>query len=145
MRSIMLKEKPNAKIAVLYQNDDCGKDYLKGIQEGLGDKAAWMIVAEATYEVTDPTVDFADRHAEVARCRMFFNIARRSSRRRPSARWPRSAGSRCTSSTASRLHRRRHEAGGTRKCRGRDFGAYLKDPTDPQWKDDAGMKDLDDS
>ena len=53
----LLKEKPNAKIAVLYQNDDFGKDYLKGLKSALGDKAASMVAAEASYEVTDPTVD----------------------------------------------------------------------------------------
>ena len=53
----ILKEKPNAKIAVLYQNDDYGKDYLKGLKDGLGDKAASMIVAEDAYEVAEPTID----------------------------------------------------------------------------------------
>ncbi len=53
----ILKNLPNAKIAVLYQNDDFGKDYLIGLQEGLGDKAAKMIVATKTYETSDPTVD----------------------------------------------------------------------------------------
>jgi branched-chain amino acid transport system substrate-binding protein len=53
----ILKEKPDAKIAVLYQNDDYGKDHLNTLKAGLGDKAKAMIVAEASYEVTDPTVD----------------------------------------------------------------------------------------
>src|ERR1700727_1933771 len=53
----ILKEYPNAKVGVLYQNDDLGKDYLNGIKSGLGDKAAKMIVAEASYEVSDPTID----------------------------------------------------------------------------------------
>src|SRR5579871_831278 len=53
----ILKEKPNARIAVLYQNDDYGKDYLKGLKGGLGEKAASMIVAEDAYEVTEPTID----------------------------------------------------------------------------------------
>src|SRR5437867_5479580 len=53
----ILKEHPNAKVGVLYQNDDLGKDYLNGIKAGLGDKAAGMIVAEASYEVADPTID----------------------------------------------------------------------------------------
>ena len=53
----LLKNKPNAKIAVLYQNDDYGKDLLKGVKDGLGAAGAKMIVAEATYEVSDPTVD----------------------------------------------------------------------------------------
>src|SRR6187455_3488242 len=53
----ILKEKPNAKIAVLFQNDDYGKDYLKGLKDGLGAKAASMIVAEESYETTQPTID----------------------------------------------------------------------------------------
>jgi ABC-type branched-subunit amino acid transport system substrate-binding protein len=53
----ILKEKPNAKIAVLYQNDDFGKDYLKGLKDGLGDKASSMIVAEDAYEPVEPTID----------------------------------------------------------------------------------------
>ena len=53
----ILRNLPNAKIAVLYQNDDFGKDYLNGLREGLGDKAAKMIIATQTYETTDPTVD----------------------------------------------------------------------------------------
>jgi branched-chain amino acid transport system substrate-binding protein len=53
----ILKNLPDAKIAVLYQNDDFGEDYLVGLREGLGDKASKMIVATQTYETTDPTVD----------------------------------------------------------------------------------------
>src|ERR1700740_1693214 len=53
----LLKEKPDAKIAVLYQNDDYGKDYLKGLKDGLGAKAASMIIAEESFETTEPTVD----------------------------------------------------------------------------------------
>ena len=59
----ILKKKPDAKIAVLYQNDDFGKDYLKGLKDGLGDKAS-MIVAEESYETTEPTIDSPDRQAE---------------------------------------------------------------------------------
>src|ERR1700744_2434506 len=53
----LLKEKPDAKIAVLYQNDDYGKDYLKGLKDGLGDKAASMIIAEESFETSEPTID----------------------------------------------------------------------------------------
>jgi branched-chain amino acid transport system substrate-binding protein len=53
----ILKNYPDAKVGILYQNDDLGKDYLNGIKDGLGPKAATMIVAEASYELTDPTVD----------------------------------------------------------------------------------------
>jgi branched-chain amino acid transport system substrate-binding protein len=53
----LIKERPNAKIALLYQNDDYGKDFARGIKTGLGKQAAKAVIAEATYEVTDPTVD----------------------------------------------------------------------------------------
>ena len=65
----ILNNMPNAKIAVLYQNDDYGKDYLKGLKDGLGAKAASMIVAEESYETTEPTIDSAHRQAEVERRR----------------------------------------------------------------------------
>jgi ABC-type branched-subunit amino acid transport system substrate-binding protein len=53
----LLKEKPNARIAIFYQNDDFGKDYLKGVQDGLGEKRASMIIAEESYELSEPTID----------------------------------------------------------------------------------------
>ncbi len=54
---LILREKPNAKVAILYQNDDYGKDYLKGLKSGLGAASAKMLVSEITYEQTDPTLD----------------------------------------------------------------------------------------
>src|SRR5438874_658882 len=62
----LLQEKPNGKIGVLYQNDDFGKDYLKGLKDGLGEKKS-MIAVEASYETTDPTVDsqIVDMKAQV--------------------------------------------------------------------------------
>ena len=65
----ILKNKPNAKIAVLYQNDDYGKDYLKGLKDGLGAKAASMIVVEESYETSEPTDRQPHRQAEVDRRR----------------------------------------------------------------------------
>ncbi len=70
--STFSKEHPNAKIGVLYQNDDLGKDYLNGIKAGLGDKAANMIVAEASYEVSDPTVDSQVLKIKDAGADLFF-------------------------------------------------------------------------
>ena len=70
----ILKTRPNAKIAVLYQNDDYGKDYLKGFKDGLGDKAKTMIVAEQTYEVTDPTIDSQIVSLQGSGADTFFNI-----------------------------------------------------------------------
>ena len=69
----ILKTKPNAKIAVLYQNDDYGKDYLKGFHDGLGDKKS-MIVKEVSYEVADPTVDSQIVQLQASGADVFFNI-----------------------------------------------------------------------
>ena len=103
----ILANHPNAKIGVLYQNDDMGRDYLAGLKSGLGDKAAGMIVGEVSYEVTDPTVN-----SQVVKLKSSAPIfstmpRRRSSRRRRSRRWPSSAGRRCTSSTSMRVRSRR--------------------------------------
>src|SRR5258705_13622971 len=69
----ILKEHPNAKIGILYQNDDLGKDYLNGIKAGLGDKAAKMVVAEASYEVSDPTIDSQILKIKDAGADLFFS------------------------------------------------------------------------
>ena len=53
----VIEDKPDAKIGILYQNDDYGRDHINGLKSGLGDKASSMIVAEVPYESTDPTVD----------------------------------------------------------------------------------------
>ncbi|HEY1091526.1 MAG TPA: ABC transporter substrate-binding protein, partial [Burkholderiaceae bacterium] len=71
----ILATQPNAKVAVLLQNDDFGRDYLTGFTEGLGDKAASMIVAQATYEVTDPTVDSQMIALKASGANVFLNIA----------------------------------------------------------------------
>ena len=69
----IIKTYPNAKVGVLYQNDDLGKDYLNGIKAGLGDKAASMIVAEASYEVSDPTIDSQILKIKDAGTDLFFS------------------------------------------------------------------------
>src|SRR6186997_810662 len=71
----ILANRPNGKIAVLYQNDDYGKDLLKGLKDGLGDKGAKMIVAEASYEVSDPTVDSQIVSLKGSGADIFVNIA----------------------------------------------------------------------
>src|SRR5262252_9601857 len=71
----ILKNKPDAKIAVLYQNDDFGKDYLKGVVDGLGAKAESMITAKQSYETTDPTVDSQIIQLQAAGCDVLVTIA----------------------------------------------------------------------
>src|ERR1700709_512644 len=73
----ILKHKPNAKIAVLYQNDDYGKDYLKGFKDGLGAKAASMIVMEESYEVSEPTIDSHIVKLKPTAAAVFMNITTR--------------------------------------------------------------------
>src|SRR6202051_1019364 len=70
----LLKEKPDAKIAILVQNDDYGKDYVKGLKDGLGAKAASMIVAEESYETTEPTVDNHIVRLKSTGADVFFNV-----------------------------------------------------------------------
>ena len=70
----LLQTKPDAKIGILYQNDDYGKDYLKGFKDGLGEKGRKQIVAELTYEVTDPTVDSQLTTLKGSGADAFFNI-----------------------------------------------------------------------
>ena len=70
----ILQSKPDAKIAILYQNDDYGKDYLKGFEEGLGAQNLKMIVAKASYEVSEPTVDSQIVQLKSSGANVFFNI-----------------------------------------------------------------------
>ena len=117
----IIKTYPNAKVGVLYQNDDLGKDYLNGIKAGLGDKAASMIVAEASYEVSDPTIDSQILKIKVAGADLFFSAtdAEAGGAGDQEDRRARLA------SGADRRHqrhlgRRCHEAGGTGSLQGRD-------------------------
>src|ERR1041384_581661 len=71
----ILKNMPNAKIAILYQNDDYGKDYVKGMKDGLGAKAASMIVAEESYETTEPTIDSHIVNLKASGADVFFDVA----------------------------------------------------------------------
>src|SRR2546421_328200 len=71
----IIKNYPNAKVGILYQNDDLGKDYLNGIKAGLGDKSATMIVAEASYEVSDPTIDSQILKIKSAGADLFFSAS----------------------------------------------------------------------
>ena len=93
----ILKNKPNAKIGVLYQNDDYGKDYLKGLTDGLGDKAKSMIVSEQAYDVSEPAIN-----SEIVNLRRpgltYLSIFRpRNSPRSQFGRRAKSAGIRCSS------------------------------------------------
>ncbi len=127
--------KPDAKIGILYQNDDYGKDYLEGFKIGLGDQAATMIVAEESYEVTDPTVDSQIISLQNSGADVFFNItipkfAAQAIRKAYDIGWkPLHVLNSVSNSVGSVL-----EPAGLEKSAGIVTAHYLKDPTDPQWQ-----------
>ncbi len=137
----ILKEKPGAKIGVLYQNDDFGKDYLKGVKDGLGDKAKAMVVSEGSYETTDPTVDSQVVSMKAAGCDVFVNtaipkFAAQAIRKAAEIQWkPLHILSSIGQSVGATL-----KPAGLENCDGLITDFYLKDATDPKWKDDAGFK-----
>src|SRR5262245_41368357 len=138
----LLKHKPKAKIGILYQNDDYGKDYLRGFKDGLGDKAASMIVAEVSYEVTDPSVDTQIVTLQASGADTFFNIttpkfAAQAIRKAYDTGWrPLQFINNVSSSIAAAL-----QPAGLEKSIGLLSSQFAKDPTDPAWKDDKGIKD----
>jgi branched-chain amino acid transport system substrate-binding protein len=138
----LLKTRLNAKIAVLYQNDDFGKDLMKGLREALGAKADQMIVAIASYEVTDPTVDSQIVTLQASGADTFFNFA--------------------TPKFAAQAIRKVYDIGwkpmqfvpfpassvgavlvpaGLEKSIGIITGGFVKDPADPRWKNDAAFQE----
>ena len=137
----ILETKPDAKIAILFQNDDYGKDYVKGLKDGLGDKAAKMIVAEASYEVTDPTVDSQIVTLRASGADTFYNVttpkfAAQAIRKMADLGWkPLHILNNVSSSVGSVL-----TPAGLDKSTGLITALYLKDPTDPQWANDPDMK-----
>ena len=136
----LLKTKPGAKIAVLYQNDDFGKDVLKGVEDGLGAANAKMIVARASYEVTDPTVDSQIITLQGSGADTFINIttpkfAAQAIRKAFDSGWkPLHIVNNVGASVGSVL-----VPAGLEKSVGLMTMQYYKDPNDPQWKDDPSM------
>jgi len=132
---------PKAKIAVLYQNDDYGKDYLNGFKEGLGDMVG-NIVAETPYEVADPTVDSAIISFKAAGADVFFNIttpkfAAQAIRKAHEIGWkPTHFLNNVSASIGSVI-----KPAGFEASQGIITTAYLMDPTDPQWTDNAEYKE----
>ena len=137
----LLKQRPNAKIGILYQNDDYGKDYLKGIKDGLGAKAKSMIVAEVSYEVADPTVDSQIVQLQQSGADVFFNIttpkfAAQAIRKAYDIGWkPLHFLNNVSTSVASVL-----TPAGLDKSLGLISTAYIKDPTDKQWENDPAIE-----
>jgi ABC-type branched-subunit amino acid transport system substrate-binding protein len=136
----ILANHPDAKIGILYQNDDFGKDYVVGLKQALGDKAASMIAAEAAYETTDPTVDSQIIRLKTAGANVFYNIstpkfAAQAIRKIAELDWK----------PVHILTINSTSVGGVLKPAGFNLSQgiisvnYGKDPGDPTWDNDPGM------
>ncbi len=138
----LLKNKPDAKIGILYQNDDYGKDYVHGLKLGLGDKADSMIVAEVSYEVTDPTIDSQIVSLQASGADTFFNVttpkfAAQAIRKVYDIGWrPLHILNNVSSSVGSVL-----TPAGLDKSLGLMTAVYFKDPIDPQWASSPDVKE----
>jgi branched-chain amino acid transport system substrate-binding protein len=138
----LLKNKPDAKIAVLYQNDDYGKDYLKGLKDGLGRAAAKMIIAEQSYEVTDPTLDSQVVNLKNSGADTFFNVATpkfalMAIKKVADLGWkPLQLLNNVSNQIATVMR-----PAGAEASKGIITALYLKDYDDPQWKDDPATKE----
>ena len=130
------------RVAVLYQNDDYGKDYVKGFRDGLGEAAAKVIVAEASYEITDATVDSQILALQASDANVLFNVstpkfAAQSIRKVYDLGWrPLQIINSVGSSTGAVM-----KPVGFERTQGLISAHYQKDATDPRWADDAGMKE----
>jgi branched-chain amino acid transport system substrate-binding protein len=141
LANYILSVRPGARIGVLYQNDDLGRDYLKGLREGLGERAAAMIVAEASYEVSDPTIDSqvvtlqgagADTLVQFTTPKFAAQVIRKAY----DLDWhPLHITSQGGNSVSATL-----QPAGLEKSIGLISAAFLKDPTDPQWASDPDMR-----
>ncbi|RXH16335.1 ABC transporter substrate-binding protein [Bradyrhizobium guangzhouense] len=137
----ILQNMPNAKIAVLYQNDDYGKDYVKGLKDGLGAKAASMIVAEESYETTEPTIDSHILKLKASGADVFFDasipkFAAQAIKKIAEIEWkPTHFLNNVSSSIGATI-----KPAGMEASQGIISSAYIKDPTDPQWKNTDDLK-----
>jgi len=140
--SYILKNIPDAKIGILYQNDDYGKDYVKGMEDGLGAAASKLIVLKQSHEVTDPTIDSQIINLKNSGANVFFNVtipkfAVQAIRKAHDIGWkPTHFLNNVSSSYASVL-----KPAGVEASRGLITALYTKVVTDPQWKNDKGFQD----
>jgi len=138
----ILKNHPGKTVGVLYQNDDFGKDYVIGLREGLGDRANKLIVVEASYEATSPTVDSQVVQIKAANPDIFVNIASpkfaaQAIKKAGELKWkPIQFLTNVSVSVGSVM-----KPAGYENSEGVLSAAYLKDPKDPQWKNDPGMNE----
>ncbi len=139
----ILAEHPNSKVAILYQNDDFGKDNLKGVLDGLGDKAKTMVVSQLTYEVSDPTIDSQLVALKSTGADVFVNLstpkfAAQSLRKLKELNWaPEHYLSSVSSSVESVL-----KPAGTENAKNVITGKYLIEAGDPAYADNEGVKEF---
>ena len=137
----ILKEKPNAKVAIFYANDDFGKDYVNGIKDIFGDKAASLIVAEESYETTEPSIDSHIVKLKGTGADVFVNIstpkfAAQAIKKIAELEWkPMHILTDVSVSIGAVM-----KPAGLEASEGVLSAQYMKDASDPQWKDDEGMK-----
>jgi ABC-type branched-subunit amino acid transport system substrate-binding protein len=140
--SYILKNLPDAKVGILYQNDDYGKDYLKGMEDGLGAAASKLIVLKQSHEVTDPTIDSQIINLKNAGANVFFNVtipkfAVQAIKKAHDIGWkPTHFLNNVSSSLATVL-----KPAGLEASKGLITALYMKEVTDPQWKNDKGFLD----
>jgi branched-chain amino acid transport system substrate-binding protein len=138
----ILKNHPGKTIGILYQNDDFGKDYVIGLRDGLGDQANKLIVVEASYETTSPTVDSQIVQIKAANPDILINIstpkfAAQSIKKAGELKWkPIHFLTNVSASVGSVM-----KPAGFENGEGILSAAYLKDPDDPLWKNDAGLNE----
>jgi ABC-type branched-subunit amino acid transport system substrate-binding protein len=138
----ILKEHPGAKVGVLYQNDDLGKDYLAGLKAGLGEKAAGMIVAEISYELSDPTIDSQILKIKDAGADLIFSAstpkqAAQAIKKIAEIGWH---PVHIVDINANSMNATLKPAG-IENAKGLISVGYVKDPSEGMWKDDAGVKE----
>jgi len=137
----LMQHKPDARIGVLYQNDDFGKDYLKGLKDALGDKSASMIVAEESYETSEPSIDSHVVKLKAAGADVFISVttpkfAAQAIKKLAEIDWqPLHIISNVSASVGGVI-----KPAGFENSQGILSAAYAKDGADPQWDSDPGMK-----
>jgi branched-chain amino acid transport system substrate-binding protein len=138
----ILKEKPDSKVAILFQNDDFGRDYVKGFRDGLGEKASTMIAKELSYETSEPTIDSQVQILKSTGADVFLDIS--------TPKFSAQAIKRVAETQWKALHLLSDASGsvssvlvpaGLENSKGVITVAFRKDPNDPAWKDDEGMKE----
>jgi branched-chain amino acid transport system substrate-binding protein len=138
----LIKQKPDAKIGVLYQNDDFGKDYLKGLKDGLGAKSS-MIVAEQSYETSEPVIDNQIVKLRASGADVFISIttpkfAAQAIKKIAEFNWkPLQIVAGVSASVGGVM-----KPAGFENTQGILSAAYVKDGADPQWDNDPGMKNF---